>query len=837
MILQTFSSHHTHTPCPTTADVALPILWTLSAHYTTSTFCTCNLPGTAHFYSLYHKCAILILQTFSSHQTPSPLAADVAVLIMHTLLTLHNFLLVLQVWPSMYSTLLSLYCKCDIPDNADFLLTPRTLSSYCKCSPSHPIHSLLTLQNLLLVLQIWHTRYCTLSLCTVDVTFLILQTFFSYHTPCLPTAGMTFWYCKLSPCILQSSPHTADATCLVLHTFSTCTADVTLLILQTLSLYHTPVILLHMYHSDTVQFLLTLHNLLLVMQQRPSWYHTFLASYHRSDLADTTEFLLTLDTLWFYCRCSPSHPIHSLLTLHNLLLVLQIWHTRYCTLSLCTVNVTFLILQTFFSHHTPCLPTAGMTFWYCKLSPCILQSSPHTADATCLVLHTFSTCTADVTLLILQTLSLYHTPVILLHMYHSDTVQFLLTLHNLLLVMQQRPSWYHTFLASYHRSDLADTTEFLLTLDTLWFYCRCSPSHPIHSPHTAQPSSCTADMTHQVLHTLSLHCRCDIPDTTDFFLTPHTLSSYCRYDLLILQTLSLHSTKLSSYCRCDLPCATHFLYLYCRCDTPDTADFVLIPHTCLPTPHVPFWYCRVSPHTAQPSSCNAAATFLVPHFLASYHRSDLADTTEFLLTLDTLWFYCRCSPSHPIHSLLTLHNLLLVLQIWHTRYCTLSLCTVDVTFLILQTFFSHHTPCLPTAGMTFWYCKLSPCILQSSPRTADATCLVLHTFSTCTADVTLLILQTSSLYHTPVFLLHMYHSDTVEFLLTLHNLLLVMQQRPSWYHTFLASYHRSDLADTTEFLLTLDTLWFCCRCSPSDIEHSLITLHNHLLILEMQPSW
>ena len=142
-------------------------------------------------------------------------------------------------------------------------------------------------------------------------------------------------------------------------------------------------------------------------------------------------------------------------------------------------------------------------------------------------------------------------------------------------------------------------------------------------------------MTHQVLHTLSLHCRCDIPDSTDFF-SHHTLSSCCRNDLLILQTLSPHSTKLSSYCRCDLPCATHFLYLYCRCDTLDTADF--------------------------------------------------------------------------------------------------------------------------------------------------------------------------SLHNTPVFLLHMYHSDTVQFLLTLHNLLLVMQQRPSWYCTFLASYHRSNLADTTEFLITLDTL-------------------------------
>ena len=39
-------------------------------------------------------------------------------------------------------------------DNADFLLTPHTLSSYCRCNPSDTVHSLITLHNLLLVLPI-----------------------------------------------------------------------------------------------------------------------------------------------------------------------------------------------------------------------------------------------------------------------------------------------------------------------------------------------------------------------------------------------------------------------------------------------------------------------------------------------------------------------------------------------------------------------------------------------------------------------------------------------------------------------------------------------------------
>ena len=134
----------------------------------------------------------LILQNFSSHKTPSPPTADVAVLILHTLSS-HSTKLSSYCrcdYPGS-AHFLSSYCRCDILDTADFLLTLHTLSSYCRCSSSDTAHShpqtaqpsSPTADATLLVL---HTFYPG----TVNVTFLILQTFSSHHTPFPPTEGV-----------------------------------------------------------------------------------------------------------------------------------------------------------------------------------------------------------------------------------------------------------------------------------------------------------------------------------------------------------------------------------------------------------------------------------------------------------------------------------------------------------------------------------------------------------------------------------------------------------------------------------------------------------------------
>ena len=110
----------------------------------------------------------------------------------------------------------------------------------------------------ILLLKMKPFSYCTLSLCTVqpsphtadatvlvlhtaDVTFLILQTFSSQHTPCPPTEDVTFLILyTLSLCIAQPSPRSVDATFLVLHTFTPSTAGVTFLILLSFSSHYTP---------------------------------------------------------------------------------------------------------------------------------------------------------------------------------------------------------------------------------------------------------------------------------------------------------------------------------------------------------------------------------------------------------------------------------------------------------------------------------------------------------------------------------------------------------------------------------------------------------------------
>ena len=154
-----------------------------------------------------------------------------------------------------------------------------------------------------------------------------------------------------------------------------------------------------------------------------------------------------------------------------------------------------------------------------------------------------------------------------------------------------------------------------------------------------KPSARTADVTLLVLNTLF------IGTTGVAFLIMKTISSHhipcypaAAVTHLILYTLSSHCTAFSLYCRCGPPGAAHFLYSYCKCDILDTADFLLTPHTlssyyrCSPSDTVHSFltlqnfliiYCKCDP------PCTA-------HFLFSYHRCNLPDTTEFLLTPDTL---------------------------------------------------------------------------------------------------------------------------------------------------------------------------------------------------------
>ena len=150
-------------------------------------------------------------------------------------------------------------------------------------------------------------------------------------------------------------------------------------------------------------------------------------------------------------------------------------HSSYCRLSPLTTQpvlhyrCSLLILYTFSHTEQPYL---------------------HTANATLLVLNTFSTRTPDVTFLILQIFSSHHTPCL-----SATDVPF----YSL-----------YTFFSS--------CTAF-------FSYLRCDP------PGTAH-----------FFHSLS---RCHIADTADFFLRQHTLSSCRECSLLVLFTLFSHCTILS----------------------------------------------------------------------------------------------------------------------------------------------------------------------------------------------------------------------------------------------------------------------------------------------------
>ena len=168
----------------------------------------------------------------------------------------------------------------------------------------------------------------TFSIRTADVTLLILQISSSNSTPCLPAENVAYWCCSLSshtaqpyPHNRQPSPHTADATLLILHTFSPGTADVTFLILQNFSSHHATCFYCTCNPSDTVKSLLTLHNVVIF----PSYVLYFSSA----------------------AKSSPRTPDETLLVLN--------------TFFIGTTGVAILIMKTFSSHHTPCRPAAAVT--------------------------------------------------------------------------------------------------------------------------------------------------------------------------------------------------------------------------------------------------------------------------------------------------------------------------------------------------------------------------------------------------------------------------------------------------------------------------------------------
>ena len=145
-----------------------------------------------------------------------------------------------------------------------------------------------------------------------------------------------------------------------------------------------------------------------------------------------------------------------------------------------------------------------------------------------------------------------------------------------------------------------------------------------------------ADITFLILQTFfSQHAPCLSTTDVNFFLS---LSFYYRCSLLMLYTFPDAAKPISSYCICDPPRTEHTLSWYYKCGIPYNEDFLFRPQTlssccsCNP-PDTLF------PYTAQPSPCTVDATLLVLH--------------------------------------------------------TFSTRTTDMTFLILQTFCSHHTPSPP----------------------------------------------------------------------------------------------------------------------------------------------
>ena len=146
----------------------------------------------------------------------------------------------------------------------------------------------------------------------------------------------------------------------------------------------------------------------------------------------------------------------------------------------------------------------------------------------------------------------------------------ILTIDNLLLILQMRHSWYC-------RCYISDTADFLLIPCSLFFYYTCNPS-----------------------------------DTVKSLLTLHNVLMFPSYALYVSSCCKI----FSSYCRCNLPGTQHIHYCYYWCNIPYNEDFLFRPyilssycrHNPPDTVHSlitlhklflilqmrPFWYCTLS---------------------------------------------------------------------------------------------------------------------------------------------------------------------------------------------------------------------------------------------------
>ena len=307
---------------------------------------------------------------------------------------------------------------------------PHTLSSCCICSPSDVLHSLLTQQKFLFTLHNFLVLLHTFSPRTAIVTFLVLQTFSSNHTPCFPTADVAL-------CDPSATAH-------FLSWYSRC--DI----------------------LDTADYLLTPHTLLLQMYT-----------------LDTVHLPSHCTTFSSNCRYDPLGASH---------------------VSPCTSDVTFLILQSFSSHHAPCLSTIDVPFFHSTPSLYLAEPSPHTVDTTLQVRKTFSPRTVNVKFLIMQTSSSHHIPCPSTEVgSHFDVVHSLLT---------------YTF-SSYCRLTLLVLHTFSPRTEAVTFLIL----HTFCSHHTHCPP--TADVALLIHFVLTLHNLLLILQIQQFW--------YCILSLLLLQ--------------------------------------------------------------------------------------------------------------------------------------------------------------------------------------------------------------------------------------------------------------------------------------------------------------
>ena len=329
----------------------------------------------------------------------------------HSLLTLSDC----RCDPSGSAHFLHSHCRCEIPDNVDFLLQPHTLSSYCRCSSSDTVHFSLKLHNLLFTLHNFLLVLHTFSLRMADVTFFTLQTSFSRHTPCFSTTNVPFflpcfsttdvpficctlsWFCKNLLLVLQMRPSWYWTQ------FSIGTTGVAFLIMKTFSSHHTPC---HPAAAVTRDFLFGGKSIFKKMFEPRGGEKNFFRPSRGSG------------------RCSPrkcwKYSVQDWLKSHFWTLVTFTDSLKSSSKrSLFEIAVNFFSVKLFGGKLLPCpqidrtLVTHLILYTFphtAQPSPCTAQPSPCTADATLLELNTFSICTANVTFLILQTFCSHHTP-------------------------------------------------------------------------------------------------------------------------------------------------------------------------------------------------------------------------------------------------------------------------------------------------------------------------------------------------------------------------------------------------------------------------------------------